>query len=280
MLRRILPAVLAAALIGTAPASAAPQHSGTLALGGEFTWNGGPFNGIAAVQDISDITGCTAGIAECDDTLLKVDAAGVLSVKIGDASADAADLDLYVHESDENGTDGEIVKSSAGPTAEESTSLDVEPGYFLVRVRAAVSFGGTFKGTAKLDPPAEEPPPPGGNPPANLPPKTVVTKPRGAKITAIRGTASDDGKVAKVRAGLVLKKGKACYGLTAKGTFRKLKKCTAPILLTAKGTTRWTLKLKTPLKKGRYVAYATATDDKGLREGGYGKRNRVAFTVA
>jgi hypothetical protein len=279
-MRRVLLLSALAALAAAAPAAAAPQHTGTLAVGGAVGWDGGPLNGIAAVQDISDLTGCAAGIAECDDTLLKVDAAGVLSVKIGEASTGASDLDLYVHESDESGKDGTILKTSAGSNAAESTSLDVEPGYYLVRVRAAISFGGTYKGSATLEAPAELPPPPGGNPPpANLPPQTTVTKPRAAKITALRGTAKDDGKVAKVRAGLVLRKGTSCYGLTAKGTFRKLKKCTAPILLTAKGTTRWTLKLAKPLKKGRYVAYAIATDDKGLSEGGYGTRNSVAFTV-
>ncbi len=282
MTTRILPALLAAAsLLALAPAAvAAPARTGTVAIGAEYAWDGGPLNGIAAVQDISDLTGCQPAIAECDDTLLKVEATGALSVKIGDASAAAVDLDLYVHESDASGKDGTIVKSSAGPTADEQTTLDVEPGYYLVRVRAAISGGGTFKGKATLEPPPVEPPPPGGTPPpANLPPETTVTKPRGKTITAIRGTAKDDAKVAKVRAGVVMVRGKACYGLTAKGSFRKLAKCTAPILLTTKGTTRWTLKLKRPLKKGRYVAYAIATDDKGLAEGGYGKRNSVAFTV-
>jgi hypothetical protein len=288
----------AAAFAAAAPAAlAAPAHNGTLAVGGEVAWNGGPLNGIAAVSDISDLTGCQPAIAECDDTLLKVDATGVLSVKIADGSAGAADLDLYVHKSDAAGAAGDAVKSSAGPTADEGTTLDVEPGYYLVRVRAAISAGGTYKGTAKLAAPEELPPPPGGNPPppppANLPPVTTVTKPRGKTITAIRGTASDDAKVAKVRAGLVLVKGDPaygrtpsgayrrtnCFGLTAKGTFAKLKKCTAPTLLTARGTTKWTLKLKRPLKKGKYVAYAIATDDKGVSEGGYGKRNSVAFTV-
>ncbi len=277
--RLLLPILTAATLLAAAPASAAPQHSGTLAVGGQYAWDGGPLNGIAAVQDISDLTGCTAGIAECDDTLLKVDATGVLSVKIGEPGAGAADFDLYVHRSDAAGVDGDILKSSAGPTTDETTSLDVEPGYYLVRVRAAISFAGTFKGSAKLDPPVELPPPPGGTPPpANLPPTTTLTKPRG-KVTVLRGTAKDDGKVAKVRAGIVRLRGKSCHGLTAKGTFRKLAKCTAPILLTAKGTTRWSLKLRKALPKGRYVAYALATDDKGLAEGGYGKRNRVAFTV-
>ncbi|HEX6391008.1 MAG TPA: hypothetical protein VFZ89_16225 [Solirubrobacteraceae bacterium] len=274
MTRRLL-LVCAVVLVAAAPATAAPQHSGTLAVGGEVAWDGGPLNGLAVTSDISDVSGCQPGIAECDDTLLKVDAAGVLSVKIGDASAGAADLDLYVQESDAAGKEGEIVKVSAGPTAEESTSLDVEPGYFLVRVRAALSLGGTYKGTAKLDAPTALPPPPGSNvPAANKPPTVTVTKP-GTRVTAIRGTAADDGTVARVRVGVVRKRGKACHGLTAKGTWTRLKTCTAPPLRTARGTTRWSLALKRPLTKGRYVAYAVATDDKGLR----GTRASVAFTV-
>jgi len=287
MTHRIVPAAVAAALLALAPAAmAAPARTGTVAVGTEFAWDGGPFNGIAALQDISDVTGCTPGIAECDDTLLKIEATGALAVQIGEASTSAPDLDLYIHESDEAGKDGTILKSSAGPTADEQTTLDVEPGYYLVRVRAAISFGGTYKGKATLEAPPVEPPPPGGTPPppppppaANVAPKTTVTKPTGRRITTIRGTASDDGKVAKVRAGIVRIKGKRCDGLTAKGTFKRLKKCTAPILLTARGTTKWSLRLRKPLPKGSYRAYALATDDKGLSEGGYGKRNSVAFRV-
>lgn len=272
-------------LTATAPADAAPARTGSLpAAPSQFAWDGAALNGVAADSSISDTTGCVPVVAECDDTLLKVDAAGTLSVKIGDGSTGAADLDLYVYASDASGTVGTFRKSSTGSTADESTSFDADPGYYLVRVKAATAAQGTYKGTAKLDPAPEDvssapPVTPTTPPAANQPPTTVITPPRGRHVTKITGIARDDSAVATVAVGLVQIKGRKCYGLTASGSFARLAKCTAPTLLPAKGTTTWTLKLRHALPKAKYVAYATATDDAGISEGGFGPKNRVAFTV-
>ncbi len=274
---------LAALLTGAASAEAAPARNGGLAAAGaEYKWDGTPLNGVALTAEVGDAVGCTPGLQECDDTLLKVDSAGSLAVKItGDGGPATVDLDLYVYASGADGAPGKLLKSSTGGTADESTTLEAEPGYYLVRVSAATAANGGYKGVAALAAPseAETTAQPLMTPAPNAAPKTTVTRPKGKKITAIKGTATDDSKVAKVAVGLVQVKGKTCYGLTTKGTFTKLKKCSAPTLLTAKGTSAWTLKLKKPLKKGKYVVYATATDDKNLSEGGYGAANKVAFTV-
>jgi len=278
MHRKIALATVAAAALVIAPAAhAAPARTQTLAPGAEYKWTGGPISG--ADESGSTSESCLPG--SCDETLIKLDVPGTLAVKItGDTTA--ADIDLYVYVSDASGTAGKKIKESVGQTASESTSAEVDPGYYLVRVVAAAAAASMYDGTAKLEASAPDPgaavtPPAAAAP--NAAPKTTVTKPKGKKITAIKGTASDDGAVAKVAVGLVQIKGKKCYGLTASGSFKALKKCTAPALLAAKGTTAWTLKLKKALKKGSYVAYAIATDDKGVAEGGYGPKNKVAFKV-
>ncbi len=283
-IRTLALATTAAALTITGAAQAAPNRTGTLSgPGAEYKWDGGPISGAAATTDVYDALGCTPGLIECDDTLLKVDTAGSLTIKTGDASASAVDMDLFVYQSDASGTQGKLLKSSGGTDVNESTNFDADPGYYLVRMEAATSAQGTYKGTATLAAPAEgstgDVPLTPVAPATNAAPKTTVTRPKGKKITAIKGTATDDSKVAKVAVGLVQVKGKTCYGLTTKGTFTKLKKCSAPTLLTAKGTSAWTLKLKKPLKKGKYVVYATATDDKNLAEAGYGAANKITFTV-
>jgi len=282
--RLLAAAVTATTLLAvTSLAFGAPNRTTTLAAGSEYKWDGGPMSG--SYLDSATFPGCTPSIAECDDTLLKVDAAGTLTVKIGDPSSTTVDLDLFLYMSDASGKEGKQLKEGVTAEPAETVTAEVDPGYYLARVRAANAQQGTYKGSAKLAASADSGEPAPITPPtttpaaANAAPTTAITSPKGKRITAIKGTASDDGGVAKVAVGLVQIKGKKCYGLTASGSFKALKKCTAPVLLPAKGTTAWTLKLKKPLKKGKYVAYALATDDKGVAEGGFGAKNRVAFKV-
>jgi hypothetical protein len=52
--------------------------------------------------------------------------------------------------------------------------------------------------------------------------------------------------------------------MTSAGSFKSQAGCGEPkSFLRAKGTARWSLKLRKKLKKGRYVVFVRATDDKG-----------------
>lgn len=111
----------------------------------------------------------------------------------------------------------------------------------------------------------------------NTAPRTFFSARRPVKAgkgLVLKGTSSDDGKLKRVRVGLVRVKGSKCSGLTAKGAFKPVASCKAPVLLTASGTTAWTLRVP-KLAKGSYVAYAKATDAAGLS----GRSSKVTFKV-
>jgi hypothetical protein len=287
MLRLLAATALVCAL--PASAGAAPARNGNLsAASPNYAWDGAVASGIAATADIHDALPCQAPVETCDETLIKIDEPGNLAVKIVGQGPGAVDLDLYVYVSDESGKPGKFMKSSTGATAEEQTTAEIEEaGYYLVQVTYATAFQAGYKGTSTFEAlPAATPPAPAGGTggtPANVAPKTAISAPKGkvsrSKLKGFRGTASDDSAISKVQIGLVQVRGDTCKALTAKGTFAKLAKCTAPPLLAAKGTKSWTFKLRKPLPKGTYVLYARATDDKGLAEGGYGPQNKVSFTV-
>lgn len=310
--RRIIAmAVAAMALLITATALAAQDRSGTITVNGPaYAWDGGPVTGAVATAEVGDSVPCDVPGKDCDDTLLTVDA-GQVSVKTSSADPNSADLDLYVYRSDANATEGKFIKSSTGPDASEQVTFDAEAGNYLVRVVPATAAGGTFKGEAKELPPVPRPPvtppdygtdptPSGGSgsgsgttttgggtngsgtfPADDRAPDTKVTAPSAKNaIRSLHGTATDaDGSIAYVDVALVRVGTKSCKGLTAGGSFKKVKKCAAPRFLRAKGGKKWSLKLKHALTAGKYVVFARATDDQGRPEGGFGPANRRTFTV-
>jgi hypothetical protein len=312
--RRIitLTAALTAAL--TTVALAAPARKAALDPGGAaYTWTGGPISGAAATTDVGDTVPCGPG-KECDETLLKTSDRGQINVKTDSADNKAADMDLYVYQSDATGKEGKFLKSSAGGTPKEEVTANVPAGYYLVRMVAAASVGGTYEGQALLKalPPltAEGGPDfgadpasglgdgssgngssgtggtggtPGGNTTAgladDLAPSAKVRRPRG-RVRTLRGTATDpDGRIAYVDVSVVRISGGRCSSLTAAGRFKAVKKCTTGPFLRARGGASWRLTLKRALPPGSYLVLARATDDKGRAEGGFGPANRRRFRV-
>lgn len=288
--------------LGAAPALGA-DHTGSVSPGGApFSWDGGPISGGLSDSDAYLAVPCDSPGNDCDDTLVNVSLShgATAQATASITGPSGTDLDLYVYKSDASGTVGDAVDSSAGGTANEAVTFDVDPGYYLVRVYAATATAASYKGTMKVvarpvpgevnygvdpaDPNAGQGGGGGGGQATtlanDLAPASIARAPAASQSRVLRGTASDrDGKVAYVDVGLVRRGKGGCSALTASGSWRTIHKCTAPPLLRAKGATRWHLTLRRPLAKGLYVLYSRATDNLGRREAGFSQRNRVRFRV-
>lgn len=277
-------AVLAA---GAFPGAALAAPDRTAPLDGStpaFAWDG-------------SATGALVVSGDDDTTLLEVRDVGSLSVAFADGDA-ASDVDLYLYRADDAGDPtGDPLATSENNGSDEKIALDVQPGRYVVQGVAFYGVQGTFKGRATLVPsapgasPAPAAPAPGrgsapASPAASDPPPTssftaFAPRVRARSLRFFRGTARDDGGIAAVGVAVV-RQGKpgACRQLTARGTFARIAKCTAPTtFLRAKGTTAWSLKLAKPLPTGRYVAFARAVDRGGQTQAGFTPANRKAFTV-
>lgn len=145
-------AAIAALLLGAAPASAAPDHTFAGGLDPEsFEGTSLPGTGLS---DLSEQLGCNDGV-NCDQMLFEVKEFGVLTIQTTGNEPTLVDGDFEVFFSDANGTVGE----SAAPTTtsfspNENSTLDVEPGFYLMRWY--YSGAGTYDGNATWSPP---PPP-------------------------------------------------------------------------------------------------------------------------
>jgi hypothetical protein len=147
-----------AALGGAAPALAATDYSGTLSTAKpSFAWDGAAGFGVDTAGVIADRVGCTP-ISACQTTLLNVtEAAGDVTVHIVGQGQNTNDVDLYVYTSDKDGTQGDLLGSSEGASADETVATgELDPGFYLVLVRYATAVAGTYKGTADFTPPEAE----------------------------------------------------------------------------------------------------------------------------
>ena len=287
-----------AALAGTA---AAADHTGSVSASAPFKWHGGPLTGTFSTTDVYGNIPCDAPGNDCDDTLINVSvpSGSTAQATVSITGPDGNDLDLFVYQSDASGTVGDGVSSSAGSTADETTTFDVAPGYYLIRVVAATATAAEYDGDAKVvarpapgevnygvdpaDPNAGSGGGGGGRATSlanDLAPASIAKAPRFSQSRLLTGTAADkDGEVVYVDVGLVRIRARGCTVLRANGRFRPLRKCSAPPLLRAKGTSRWHLTLPSRLPKGTYVVFSRATDNLGRREAGLNKRNRVRFRI-
>ena len=192
-------------------------------------------------------------------------------------------------------------------------------GIFLVRVIALNADDATFQGQvahAAIVPPEEDRTPPdfGPNPapgsggsggsgdgtggggtggggtqqpgtrvtPAatNAAPSSTVRRPA-RRSRRLVGTAKDfDGRVQYVDVALVrLRADNRCRALTPRGTWRRIRKCSAPPFVRAIGRSTWRVSMKRRLPRGRYALYSRATDNAGKPEGGFGKGNLLRFRI-
>lgn len=269
----VLIAITAAAAVLALPALAAPDRSSTLdAATTKFEWDGGPVTGTPAEEE-----------TENDDTLLAIGTPGSLKVDITDPDDTTLDIDLRIYKANDAGEpQGQPVKVSETESAEETATVTVTEGKYLVRVVGWLALEGFYKGTATLTPDTGGSPPPAG--PTDTPPEAFISKiaksAKASKLKKFKGTARDDISVARVDIALVKVKGDKCAQMTSPGKYAPLAKCDAPTkFLKAKGTTTWSYKLSKQLKKGSYVLYARATDGAGHVQGGFGPASRRSFKV-
>jgi hypothetical protein len=299
--RLLLPLAASIAVVASTTAIGAPDRTANVAAdGAAYTWQGGPMSGTFATTDVYGNIPCDAPGNDCDDTLIQTSIAGGAtaqgSVKIDGPNGTPNDLDLFVYKSDAQGRAGAFVKSSAGGTADEQVTFDADPGFYLIRVIAATGTAMTYKGEVKVvarplpqevdygrDPADPSDTGATGAPntaASNAAPITTARGPRNSQSRLLSGTARDrDGRIAYVDLALVRVLRRSCRGLVPNGSFRRLRKCSAPRFLRARGTTRWSYTVRKRLPKGLYVLYARATDNFGRRDAGFGRRNRVTFRI-
>ena len=273
-MRRLLIAVpvIAAAGVLALPALAAPDRNVTFnATTTTFEWDGGP------------VTGTPVNDVDTDDTLVTIETPGSLKIQTTDPDDGAQDIDIWLYKSNAAGeTQGDHFKEAETDGSEETLTVALAQGKYIVRVLGFVAVDGHFKGHMTLTPDTGGAPQPGG--PTDTPPEASISKPaksaKASKLKKFSGTARDDVSVARVDIALVKVKGGKCTQMTSPGKFAPLAKCDAPSkFLKAKGTTSWSYKLRKQLKKGSYVLFARATDGAGHVQQGYGPASRHAFKV-
>jgi hypothetical protein len=154
-------AVAACAL--PAIAVAAPDRSTALdAITTTYRWDSKLGTGFTTLTNLHDKIPCgTPLVHDCDFTLVKVTGAGALEVANQSADPNAIDTDLYVYESDADGTQGPLLATSAqsSPTPNEATAVESLAGenWFLVEIDYTDNVGGTIHGSASFTPaPPEE----------------------------------------------------------------------------------------------------------------------------
>ena len=287
MIRRYFPVIaVGAALAFAAPASAAPDRTATLgAATPAFSWSGATNTGFVTTGDVGDQVPCDGPGKPCDDTLLKIDSPGVLTLKTeGDGSGGDMDVDLFLYESDATGAVGKKLKESAGETTAEAIALEVSPGYYLVQVEYYLQLGAGFKGSAALETAVATALPESALAAArvmNHPPASAIARPPKRNVRVFIGSAADDRRVKKVQVGLLrLGPNGSCWQMRARSMVTRARKCSQPtVFLTAKGRGTWTFRLRRPLAPGRYVIFSRAVDNQGAIEAGFGRTNRRAFVV-
>lgn len=160
--RLLLAAVTAAGLLVPVGSALAADRTGTLdATTTSFAWDSKLGTGFTTLSNLHDKVPCgTPLVHDCDFTLLHVIGLGTVNITETQGSPNAVDTDLYVYDSDADGTKGDLEGTSAqgSPTPNESFTFDTftEDGYYLVETdyTDSVDAGGGVKGTATFTPAA------------------------------------------------------------------------------------------------------------------------------
>jgi pyruvate/2-oxoglutarate dehydrogenase complex dihydrolipoamide acyltransferase (E2) component len=181
-MRKTILSCAAVAMLAAAPAASAADRTGTVdATKPTFTWDGTPGTSVGTNVpeqevpelgsvggggvSVGNLIGCFDKVADCDETLIKVDTAGTLTLT-ADAADDSKDvLDMYVYASDESGAfsegtpifgfpeeaDEELGGGSGGSTSgDEKIVIPVTPGYYVVQIKYFLAEADTYKGAAVL----------------------------------------------------------------------------------------------------------------------------------
>ena len=182
--RRTGLAVAAAFFCAAAPAAAEPAFSTTLSSSTTtYAWDGNPGNGFNKTE-LLEYTPCGSPNHDCEDVLVKLDAAGQLTAEIvapsepSDAEdpGNAADLDLFLFESNAAGEPGKVLASTNSTSAQEKiTKKGLLPGFYLVRVDYYRGVNLSYSGTLNLLPAASAAAPTPSTAPTT--PTTAPTQP-------------------------------------------------------------------------------------------------------
>ena len=151
-----------AAFLAVAPtALAAPDREGKVGASSPvYNWDGGPGTSIGANVEgaggvsVGNLVGCFEGIADCEDTLIKVETAGTLTVTTDVASEDD-ELDLYLYPTNaagefDNQAEDMAAGGGAGTSGDEKIVAKVKPGFYMAHVKFFLAQGSTYKGAAVL----------------------------------------------------------------------------------------------------------------------------------
>jgi hypothetical protein len=162
-MRKTIFSLAVAALLAAAPAAGAQaDRTGTVSASSPlFAWDGGPGTSVGANAgpaggiSAGNLIGCFEGIADCENTLLKVEAPGKLKL-FADAADDTKDvLDMYLYETNEAGEFDDqstdlVEGAGASETGDEHIDYQVKPGYYMVHIKFFLADADTYKGTAEL----------------------------------------------------------------------------------------------------------------------------------
>ena len=158
--RLLLAAVVAAGVLVPAGSAIAADRTGTLdSTTTSFAWDSKLGTGVTTLSNLHDKVPCgTPVVHDCDFTLLHVVGLGTIDVKETQGSPNAVDTDLYVYDSDADGTQGDLEGTSAqgSPTPNEEVVFDAisDDGYYLVETDYTdnLDAGGGVKGVATFTP--------------------------------------------------------------------------------------------------------------------------------
>ena len=163
-MRKPIILVAAAALLAMAPAANAADYTGTVSPASpQFAWDGGPGTsvgantGVIGGASVGNFVGCYDTLADCEETLLKVESPGTLTLT---AESDAVNdtIDMYLYPSNASGeyddaADDMAAGGGAGTTGNEKIVAKVKTGYYMVLIKfflAPPPDGATYKGLAVL----------------------------------------------------------------------------------------------------------------------------------
>ena len=216
---RLALGALALVALLAVPALAAPDQSATLsAATPAFSWQGAAqiTHGAPVYNaDARTAIPCKTPARPCDYIVLNVIEPGKLSVKVaGDPGTGGdTDPDLYLYESDKDGTQGKALGSSAVSGPDAVTYKVTKPGYYLVLVDIYHGYNSGYKGAATFASSA----PPAAAPPTAAPPATTAPQ------QTPNGTAKPRTDTKKAKQAACKKKAKKIKN--AKKRKKALKRC-------------------------------------------------------
>jgi hypothetical protein len=155
-MRTLLLGSLVFVLLSLAPSAGAADFSAALSPDAPgYGWDGGPGNGAG----VGTVPCDTAPVYDCEDVLFSVAEGGRVVVDIA-AGAGSDDLDLYLYESDADGTVGSEIGSAATAGAgERYDAAYLAPGFYVARIGFYSATDGVYRGTLTYTPGAAPPPP-------------------------------------------------------------------------------------------------------------------------